>query len=123
MRKLIAAISLICLIIGSAMASETGILIEKQVNGDYKSAFVVNFELGNLPKGYINTQAVFVAPRSNFKAMNHEYFQMTIGSKTGLLGGELALETGFQRWWGGNSQGNPDGQIDSTNAMSWMKQF
>ena len=103
-----------------AFAHQLGFELSKQVNGDYKQAFVVNFKPLRLPTVYLNTSCVFVAPRSRPLAGNHEYFEAIVGGEFGLLGGALDLSTGVQRYWEGNSRGLPEGYMDWTNNASLM---
>ena len=102
----------------TTVAHQTGLAITKQVNGSYKSAMIANFRPFHNPTVFVNTALIFSSPRSAALSLNHECFEVTIGSSFQVIGAALDLSTGFQRYWGGNSQSLPDGYIDSTNTAS-----
>ena len=114
------------LIIGTCYATETGFKIEKQVNGDWKEAFIINYELTQTfityPRAYLNTEAVFIAPRAQPMKPNHEYFGTILGAKFKLpTNAVLDLSTTAQYWWKGNSSGKPAGlEIGAQSAsLTW----
>lgn len=104
-------ITIAILVSTSASATETGFKIEKQVNGNWKEAFIVNYEpLQAYPRIFLNTEAVFLAPRADFTKPNHEYFGIEMGAKFQLpTSAILKLSTTAQFWWEGNSTGRPEG--------------
>jgi hypothetical protein len=113
MKKIISILAAILFVSGVAIATETGIKIDKQVNGDYRERFIVNFvaekDVSFFPKAYLNTAAVFVAPRADFTKANHECVEIIVGAKFQLpTNAILDMSTSGQYWWAGNSQGNPE---------------
>lgn len=121
-RILLAGIAALFLM-SASFASEIGMSVDKQVNGSWKEALIVNFALGTSYQAYLNTSAIFIAPRADMSKPNHECFEAVIGGRFALpTGATLDLNTGSRYWWAGNSQGNPGGQIDWTSGgkLSWI---
>lgn len=54
-------------------ATEISYRLEKSVNSSWEHSYAVNYTIGGQYQAYLNTKAVFLAPRSDPFRANHEY--------------------------------------------------
>lgn len=130
MKKLTVILIVILLFYGISFGTEVSINCEKAVNGDYKQSFNINYIFAKYgckemyPQAYLNTSAVFLAPRTDITKANHEYFGIIFGAMFKLpTNAILDLSTSGQYWWGGNSQGYNEGLIFDLNKVSILWNF
>ena len=121
--KLLTASLIMGLMMGVASASEFGYKLEKAVNSGWQHSYIVNHTIGGSYQAYLNTEAVFLAPRSDPFRANHEYFGVDIGAKVKVWGWDVSGGTGSRWMWEGNSQGFPAGYSDWNNYISIMKEI
>lgn len=104
-------------------ATELSYRLEKSVNSHWEHSYTVNHTIGGQHQAYLNTKAVFLAPRSDPFRANHEYFGVDIGGKATMFTLDFHLGTGSRYMWAGNSAGLPEGYVDWNNYISISKEI
>ena len=123
MKRLIIDLLLVALLAGVGYASEIGYRVEKAVNAGWQHSYIINYTIGGAYQVYLNTEAVFLAPRSNPWQGNHEYFGADIGGQVKVLGLDVLAGTGSRYYWSGNSAGLPEGTTEWINYFEIVKRF